>query len=304
MRTPRRTAPRRRCAAAPRPNARRGGIQRLRCRRARGAPPGPKPPGEIAQSASAAWSCALTRTWGALAYWRRGPVAVLPLRRGGQPRGGQVCGTAPDQRAARRRRAASRRRVRVPARRCPLRRCPAGQRRAAHPARRCPAAQVRSCTRRGNAQQLRCGHARDAAPQRRRPAASSEAASRRGWRPGFKARSGPCLSDCPERRHQGPAAVLHPGRGARKASRAGGDAGAGRHRARAISLASGTSHGPGTVRTSGAVYASTARALRSPAGARLPEQVVDQRPRTLSACGPFWPWVTSYSTFWPSVSSR
>lgn len=26
--------------------------------------------------------------------------------------------------------------------------------------------------------------------------------------------------------------------------------------------------------------------------------------RTFSACGPFCPWVTSYSTFWPSVSSR
>lgn len=30
----------------------------------------------------------------------------------------------------------------------------------------------------------------------------------------------------------------------------------------------------------------------------------DQSGRTLSACGPFCPWVTSNSTFWPSLSSR
>ncbi len=29
-----------------------------------------------------------------------------------------------------------------------------------------------------------------------------------------------------------------------------------------------------------------------------------QRGRTFAAWGPFWPWVTSNSTFWPSVSSR
>ena len=40
------------------------------------------------------------------------------------------------------------------------------------------------------------------------------------------------------------------------------------------------------------------------AGDRPPSPARSYIGRTLSACGPFCPWVTSNSTFWPSLSSR